>query len=90
MRLDISKIDDRIERLQEIRRIAADPELASVLLEFIVTDETEAPTHAAEPIKPVAEAGGYTRPPTNDAGDSVEELVREIAGGSALWNKRRT
>jgi hypothetical protein len=90
MRLDISKIDNRIERLQEIRRIAVDPELTSVLLEFVVTDETELPTHPAEPIKAVGEAGGYTRPPTNDAGDSVEELVRGITGGSTIWNKRRT
>ena len=28
MRLDLAKIDDRIKKLQEVRRIASDPEMA--------------------------------------------------------------
>jgi hypothetical protein len=35
MRFDLQKIDERIKKLQEIRRLAVDPEAASLLLEFM-------------------------------------------------------
>jgi hypothetical protein len=39
MQLNIRKLDERIQKLQEIKRIAADPELVAMLLEFIGADE---------------------------------------------------
>jgi hypothetical protein len=39
MQLNLKKLDARIQKLQEIKRIAADPELVSMLLEFIVNEE---------------------------------------------------
>ena len=39
MKLNIKKLDERIQKLQEIKRIAADPELVSMLLEFIASDD---------------------------------------------------
>ena len=38
MRLDITKIDERIQRLQELRRIANDPEMAQLLSEFLISE----------------------------------------------------
>jgi hypothetical protein len=35
MAIDVSKIDDRIRKLQELRRIASDPELADLLAELV-------------------------------------------------------
>lgn len=49
MALDLKKIDDRIKQLQEIRRIAADPDLARLLSEFTVPDEVVASSDADPP-----------------------------------------
>lgn len=38
MRLDTNKIDERIKKLQEIQRIAADAEMLQILFEFIDMD----------------------------------------------------
>ena len=38
MKIDIQRLDERIKKLQEARRIAADPELVSILLDFVSTD----------------------------------------------------
>jgi hypothetical protein len=52
MQLNVRKLDERIQKLQEIKRIAADPELVAMLLEFIGADE-EKPS-AATTSKPHA------------------------------------
>ncbi len=39
VRLDANKIDERIQKLQELKRIAADPELLQMLFEFMDMDE---------------------------------------------------
>ena len=39
MKVDIQKLDERIIKLQEIRRIAADPEFATILSDFVDTEE---------------------------------------------------
>lgn len=39
MQLNVKRIDERIHKLQEIKRIAADPEMLKILLEFIMDDE---------------------------------------------------
>src|SRR5437762_2288393 len=56
MRLDLAKIDERIRRLQELRRIAGDPEMARILLDCLSTDE-EARERLPEPC-PKAEVAG--------------------------------
>jgi hypothetical protein len=51
MQVNLKKLDARIEKLQEIRRIASDPELVSLLLEFLSTDDERreaAPTFRAQ------------------------------------------
>ncbi len=48
MKIDIQRLDERIKKLQEIRRIAADPELANILLDFVSTEDASA-AHAGKP-----------------------------------------
>jgi len=50
MQLNIKKIDERLQKLQELKRIASDPELLSLLMEFIAKEDE--PSKPAPPIKP--------------------------------------
>ena len=52
MQLNIRRLDERIQKLQEIRRIAADPEMVALLLEFIGADDEKPGAPAAT--KPLA------------------------------------
>lgn len=68
MQLNIRKLDERIQKLQEIKRIAADPELVAMLLEFVGADE-EKPSAATAP-KPQAVAN-----PRPDDFDIVNQVM---------------
>jgi hypothetical protein len=43
MQIDISRLDERIRKLQEVRKIAADPEFATILSDFVDTEEAVGP-----------------------------------------------
>ena len=47
MQLNIRKLDERIQKLQEIRRIAADPELLDMLMEFMANEDEREKTSLA-------------------------------------------
>ncbi|HXK02123.1 MAG TPA: hypothetical protein VMS37_06955 [Verrucomicrobiae bacterium] len=83
MQLNVKKIESRIQKLQEIKRIAADPELVSMLLEFIVPDGDHAEDVPAP--KPHAVSG-----PTPDDIDIVERVLsgKDSAGNGSWMNKR--
>jgi hypothetical protein len=86
MRFDLQKIDERIKKLQEIRRLAVDPEAASLLLEFMSTaEERSAPTSAVKP------DGNGAAPHSSETKDMVQEVVsaKEAASGSGLWTRTR-
>jgi hypothetical protein len=86
MRFDLQKIDERIKKLQEIRRLAVDPEAASLLLEFMSTaEERSVPTSAVK-----LDGNGAT-PHSSDTKDMVQEVVsaKEAASGSGLWTRTR-
>jgi hypothetical protein len=89
MRLDLAKIDERIKRLQEIRRIAADPEMASILLEYVIADGADAPARMAE----LHDAfDRHSAVPSNDIdapSDDAADLVKGIATGKS-WHSRRS
>jgi hypothetical protein len=72
MRIDIQKLDDRIEKLQEIRRIAANPELAMILLEFMDMED------AVSELASVPNLEGVSTPRV----DSTHELVNEVVAGT--------
>ena len=84
MRLDLQKLDDRIKKLQEIRRMLSDPEMASMLMELVSPDDSR-----PAPVEMVAaqEAGA-----PQDA--DVTEILKEVAAGDSqasggLWGIRR-
>lgn len=85
MHLDIAKIDERIKRLQELRRIASDPEMASLLLECLSGDGSEVASYAVESRPPKREENGPIHLDSlraNRAADEPDELIRDIAANS--------
>ena len=83
MRFDIQKLDERIKKLQEIRRLATDPEMATILLEFL-SPENGREYAAPEPV--VAQVKS----------DKTDHLINEVvngveapAGGSLWYRKDR-
>jgi hypothetical protein len=74
MRFDTSRIDERIHRLQEVKRIVSDPELVQMLLEFLeVEEKVERPRR----MSPAPEAGrGLMQ--SDDASDLVNRITRTI------------
>jgi hypothetical protein len=86
MRFDLQKIDERIKKLQEIRRLAVDPEAASLLLEFMSTADERSVSASAVKM----DANGATTHP-HDSKDMVQEVVttKEAASGSGLWTRTR-
>lgn len=86
MRIDIQKLDDRIKKLQEIRRIATDPELATILLEFMSTGDG-----VAEPV-----SAPKLDDPSASRVDNTHDLVKDVVNGATsaevrdgLWSRRR-
>ena len=85
MKIDIQKLDDRIKKLQEIRRIASDPELATILMEFVSPGEA-----VAEPV-PVQKPDHISTPRVDNTHDLVKDVVNgtspETTGG--MWSRKR-
>jgi len=84
MQIDLKKLDARIQKLQEIRRIASDPELVSLLLEFLANDEERKEAQAAPPAQP--------KPSTPFPNDI--DLVDQVLKGAdpkphVAWNVKR-
>jgi hypothetical protein len=90
MQLNLRRIDERIQKLQEIRRIAADPELVALLFEFMAAEEERAdPVPAAR-----ADAAAVGAARLDDA-EIVNQVVKGMdlkgmdAQGSGLWSRKR-
>ena len=85
MKIDIHKLDERIKKLQEIRRIAVDPELSTILLEFVSAENVVAESVLAPTPDDVA----------TQRTDSTHDLVKDIVNGTSpevrdgLWSRRR-
>jgi hypothetical protein len=81
MQLNVKRIDERIYKLQEIKRIAADPEMLRILLEFIVDDESR------EPVADAVNAPG--KPHYEDVtklANAVNQIDEQPRG---LWGRKR-
>ena len=97
MQLNLRKIDERIQKLQEIRRIASDPEMVAMILEFLAVDESRtesARTELAAPESmlesvPAAKSNGAAAPRPDEA-ELVNQVVKGMDGqGSGLWSRKR-
>jgi hypothetical protein len=81
MRIDIQKLDERIKKLQEVRRIAADPELATILVEFMSAEDVlAAPVSMPKP-------DDLSTPRVDNTHDFVKDVVSEARDG--LWSRKR-
>jgi hypothetical protein len=89
MRFDLQKIDERIKKLQEIRRLATDPEAASLLLEFM-TPSSE-PSIAPEPAPSTTPDHVRVGVHPVDARELVKDVVtaKEAGSGGGLWTRTR-
>jgi hypothetical protein len=88
MQLNVQRIEERIHKLQEIKRIASDPELLKMLMEFISLEDEPHHDHS----RPAAACvGGSHQPPYNDIDDiaKVVNQVDEQPKGGALWARAR-
>lgn len=85
MRFDIQKLDERIKKLQEIRRLATDPETATMLTEFM-----SSPDDRSEPTAALSERSSVVSH-SSDAREIVKEVVnaKDGASGSGLWTRAR-
>jgi hypothetical protein len=91
MRFDLQKIDERIKKLQEIRKLATDPEAASLLLEFmspvderLVDERTEqVSVHKPDGI------GATTHSSDNRQLDKEVVNAKDATSGSGLWTRAR-
>ena len=85
MRFDLQKIDERIKKLQEIRKLATDPEAASLLLEFMnPADERPEPIPAAK-----ADSNGAAAHPSETREFKEVVNAKEAAAGTGLWTRAR-
>jgi hypothetical protein len=75
MKLSVRKIDERIQKLQEIKRIAADPELVAMLLEFVASEDDHPDTGSSA----MVQAGSAPKP-----GDI--EIVNQVMRGVVPQN----
>ena len=82
MRLDVTKIDDRIRKLQELKRVASDPEMASIIMECVSHDQ------GAREITPEPP---QIAPTPNDAMGSLSEDASDVVKGvlAGHWNRKR-
>ena len=75
MRVDIQRLDDRIRKLQEVRRMLADPEMGAILMEFLMTDDEH-----RSPAIAVESENSAPLMPSDEAAELVKGVVR---GGDA-------
>ena len=75
MRIDPDKIDERIQKLQELKRIASDPELVEMLFEFIDLDDNR--IERPRRISPVSDVN-RSASASDEAGDLINRVARSI------------
>jgi hypothetical protein len=78
MPLDVSKIDERIKKLQELRRMALDPEMTTLLSEFLVAGDTIG--HGISAGSKSSSAAESPLPEPNS--DEVSEIVKGVLDGT--------
>jgi hypothetical protein len=90
MKFDVQKIDERIKKLQELRRLATDPEIASLLSEFVTVGEERA--QLSEPPVPMQV---NVQPIEMPGPEATNDLIKDVVNGGdtpsngGLWSRRR-
>jgi hypothetical protein len=89
MKLDLQKIDDRIRRLQELRRIAADPEMSAMLAEFVAESGSAEALRAMPERAPAPPAAMPSVEVVGTAKTGEEAEAAAAANGRSLWGINR-
>ena len=91
MKFDVQKIDERIKKLQELRRLATDPEIASLLSEFVTVGEER-----SLPFEPPMPMPANAEPIEMPGPEATNDLIKEVVSGGGdapsnggLWSRRR-
>ncbi|MDP9171834.1 MAG: hypothetical protein M3N54_14555 [Acidobacteriota bacterium] len=89
MQLDLRRVDERIQKLQEIKRIAGDPELVALLFEFLDSGHGPASVPSSTPLQAARQESSGLGARPEEAG-----IVNQPAGGadsreSGLWSRKR-
>jgi hypothetical protein len=85
MKFDVQKIDERIKKLQELRRIATDPEISSIISEFMTVDDEYSRPEPPAIVAPIDKPGPES---TNDLVNDVVHGAESPSNGG-LWSRRR-
>jgi len=87
MWLNIASIDARIQKLQELKKIAEDPELVALLHEFMTAE----PIGKAARVDPVGHEELLPMPssPVTDPTKEVSADSDLIPAGNGIWGLRR-
>jgi hypothetical protein len=86
MQLNVQRIDERIHKLQEIRKIVADPEMLNILMEFISTEDER-----REPWPTADGAGANDKPHYEEKAELAKVLnqIDEQPRSGGLWGRTR-
>lgn len=88
MTIDVNKIDARIQRLQEVRRIAADPELIRMLSEFLVEESDTAETAPVAKAAVAAPVSISAQEQENLANQMIKDMELDLPK-SGIWSRKR-
>ena len=89
MHLNLRKIDERIQKLQEIKRIAADPELVAMLFEFIGTEEERKAVAPPLPPPPSGKDATVFAPNADDVSIVNQVVNGTESTGTSLWGRKK-
>lgn len=94
MKLNVQRIDERIARLQELRRIALDPDMAAMFSEFVTADDQAAA--ATRQVAPELKAAAADAPAPAEPATVVEPVPVKVTedpeaaqNGRSLWGINR-
>jgi hypothetical protein len=89
MWLNVSKIDARIQKLQEIRKLAADPEMLALLQEFLTPEMKVSEPVASEFVERSEPKNIPVVDTPVEAKDVPVDGDLQVSGGSSIWGVRR-
>ena len=89
----VEKIDERIKKLQDLKRLVTDPDIASLLPEFLMDFEQRSVMPPPPPPPPAPRPQQAIEMPSSE---TTSTLVNDVVNGSeipgssnSLWSRRR-
>src|SRR5258706_12335810 len=89
MKFDVQKFDERIKNRQELRRLASDPWIPSLLSEFVTVGEQR-----SLPFEPPMPMPANAEPIEMPGPEATNDLIKEVVNGGdapsngGVWGRR--